>query len=72
MNELEKILNAPESPIPTEVVIPKPIVKPTPAANRANGLAAQDDTIASASIGSRIYRSASNYLADNPAPVTYK
>ena len=65
MNELEKLLNKPEGSKPIELESPKLIEKPTPAANKARGLAAQDDAIALASVGSAIYRSAAALLAAN-------
>jgi len=65
MNELEKILNEPEAPKLIESIIPIVLVKQTPAANRANLIAEQDKTIASASIGSHIYRSTATFLADS-------
>ena len=66
MSELDKLLNEPEAPKQTETIIPKPITKPTAAANKANTLAEQEDTIAAASAGSSIFKSAKDFLADNP------
>ncbi len=65
MNELEKLLNKPEGSKLIELESPKPIEKSTPAANRARGLAAQDDAIALASVGSAVFRSAAALLAVN-------
>lgn len=72
MNELEKILNGPESPKPAEVTIPIQITKPTAAANKAHCLTDQENSIAAASVGSHIYRSPATYLADNPVIKAYK
>jgi hypothetical protein len=63
MNELEKILNESETPKPTEPKAPKPVEKPTPAANKANGLAAQEKAIAAASVGGVVFRSPVAFLA---------
>ena len=65
MNELEKLLNQPEGPKPTDTAIPKVIEKPTAAAMKASTLSDQDQAIAAASVGSSVYRSAATYLAAN-------
>jgi hypothetical protein len=72
MNELDKLLNAPDSPNVTETLIPKQIAKPTAAANKAHCLSGQETSISAASAGSPIYRSAANYLADNPEVKVFK
>ena len=66
MNELEKILNEPEAPKQTETNIPKQEKKPTAAANRAKALAEQDNSIAAASIGGAVFRSAKTFLEASP------
>lgn len=63
MNELEKILNDSETPKPAEPKPPKQVEKPTPAANKATGLADQERAIAAASVGSVVFRSAATFLA---------
>jgi hypothetical protein len=72
VNELDKLLNAPNSPTVTETAIPKPIAKPTAAANKSHCLTDQENCIAAASVGSHIYRSAANFLADNPEVKVFK
>jgi len=67
MNELEKLLNEPQSPKVIEADIPKQIEKPTPAANKANALIAQDKAIAAASVGSPVFRTAAAFLATSLA-----
>lgn len=72
MSELDKLLNEPKVPKQTESIIPKQITKLTAAANKANILAEQENTIAAASAGSHIYRSAANFLATNPEVKGYQ
>lgn len=72
MNDLDTLLNGPDGLKQTTPAIPQPKEKPTPAANKAHGLAEQDLTIASASIGSHIYRSPATFLTDNPEVKGYK
>jgi hypothetical protein len=63
MNNLEKMLNDPVVPTPHDHEKAKLVEKPTPAANRASALLAQEKTIAAASTGSSIFRTAAQYLA---------
>ena len=76
MNELDKLLNTPDSSIPnapvTESIIPKKTEKLTTAANKAHCLTDQETSIAAASAGSHIYRSAANFLTDNPEVKIFK
>ncbi|MEI8352336.1 MAG: hypothetical protein WCG36_08490, partial [bacterium] len=72
MSELDRLLNNPEGSKQTEIKIPKVMEKPTAAANKANGLADQEKTISSASVGSSVFRSAATYLADNPVIKGYQ
>ncbi len=72
MNDLEKLLNNPDAPKLEETDMPKKIEKPTPAANRAVGLAAQESILAAASAGGSIFRSAATYLADHPVIKGYQ
>jgi hypothetical protein len=74
MNELDKLLNAPDSSNPksSESIIPKKTEKLTAAANKALYITDQENSIAAASAGSHIYRSAANFLADNPEVKGFK
>ena len=72
MNELDKLLNAPNSPTVTDSAIPKQTAKPTAAANKSHCLIDQENSIAAASAGSHIYRSAANFLTDNPEIKVFK
>lgn len=72
MNELDKLLNAPKSTTVTEIITPKQTAKPTAAANKAHCLSDQENSISAASVGSHIYRSAANFLADNPEVKVFK
>ena len=72
MSELDKLLNEPKAPKQTESIIPKQINKPTAAANKANILAEQENTIAAASVGSPLFKSSKDFLADNPEVKGFK
>ena len=72
MNDLDKLLNHPEVPILAENAIPKLKEKPTAAANKANTLAAQDSTIAAASVGSPLFKSAKDFHEANSVVKGYK
>ena len=72
MNDLDKLLNTPDSPKPSESIIPKQITTLSAAANKAHCLTDQETSIAAASVGSHIYRSAANFLADNPEVKGFK
>lgn len=62
MNELEKLLN----PTATDPVVLKKTDKPSAATIKANTLAAQENTIAAASVGGAFFRSADTLLVDIP------
>ncbi len=74
MNELEKLLNEnePGNQNLADAGVPKPIKKPSVASLKANTLAAQENTIAAASIGSALFRTAQDFVADIPKPKGYK
>jgi hypothetical protein len=72
MSELDKLLNEPKAPKQTESIIPKQITKLTAAANKANILAEQENTIAAASAGSPLFKSSKDFLADNPEVKGFK
>ncbi|MEI6562869.1 MAG: hypothetical protein WCO42_01025 [bacterium] len=72
MNDLNKLLNEPEVPKLTVNNISKKIEKPTAAAIKANILAAQENTMAAASVGSPLFRSAKDFLVANPEVKAYK
>jgi hypothetical protein len=63
MNNLEKVLNEPVVLKPAETEKPKQVEKPTPAANKASALLAQEKALAAASTGSPVFRTAAQYLA---------
>jgi len=64
MNDLDKLLNEPQVPQLKE--------KPTAAANKAAILIAQEKAIADASVGSRVFKSAKDFLANNIEVTGYK
>ena len=64
MNELDKLLNP--TAAATEPVILKKTEKPSAATLKANTLAAQENTIAAASVGGALFRSADTLLVDIP------
>ena len=74
MTELEKLLNEnePENLKLAETESPKQIKKPSAATFKANTLAAQEITIAAASVGSALFRSAKDFMEDIPKTKGYK
>jgi len=73
MNALEVLLNEnePGNPKPAEIKTLKWTEKPTAATLKADSLSAQDVTIASASVGGVVFRSAKDFIADIPKAVGF-
>jgi hypothetical protein len=72
MNNTTPTLNESACVQPTDLETPKLAPKPSAATSKANGLTAQENTLASAGVGSALFRSAKDFLADIPKPRGYK
>lgn len=70
MNKLKQLLNDSEAQKPAEAEALKQ--KPSAATSKANSLAAQETTLASACVGSPLFRSPKDFLADVPRAKGYK